>query len=111
MADERVVESVRRYLKALRTEYGIDVHAAVLFGSHVRGNADQWSDIDVVVLARRFDEGVTRQDSELLWWAAARTDSRIEPVPCGERQWLEDDKSALIEIARREGETVLIDAA
>ena len=29
MADERIVESVRRYLKALRTEYGIDAHAAL----------------------------------------------------------------------------------
>jgi hypothetical protein len=34
---------------------------------------------------------------------AARTDSRIEPVAVGQRQFEEDDSSALIEIARREG--------
>jgi hypothetical protein len=34
---------------------------------------------------------------------AARTDSRIEPVPVGQRQYEEDDSSAILEIARREG--------
>jgi hypothetical protein len=44
----------------------------------------------------------------MLWRLAAQTDSRIEPIPCGERQWLEDDASAIIEIARREDETITI---
>jgi hypothetical protein len=42
----------------------------------------------------------------LLWRIAARVDSRIEPIPCGSRQWREDDSSAVIEIARREGEVL-----
>jgi hypothetical protein len=37
---------------------------------------------------------------------AARTDTRIEPIACGERQWVEDDASAIIEIARREGQRI-----
>jgi len=41
---------------------------------------------------------------------AARTDSRIEPIPCGERQWIEDDVTPIIEIARREGVQVLPEA-
>jgi hypothetical protein len=63
------------------------------------------------VLADRFDQGITRQDVELLWWAAVNTDSRIEPIACGERQWLEDDRSAILEVARREGQMILADAA
>jgi hypothetical protein len=43
----------------------------------------------------------------LLWRVAARTDSRIEPIPCGERQWVEDRSSAILEIARREGQVVV----
>ncbi len=46
------------------------------------------------------------EDINLLWRIAAQTDNRIEPIPCGEQQWLEDDASVIIEIARREGETV-----
>lgn len=111
MVDERVVAAVKRYLSSLRAEHGIDAHAAVVFGSHGRGDADEWSDIDVVVLAGRFDGGVVRRDVDLLWWVAAAVDSRIEPVPCGLRQWEEDQSSALIEIARREGSFILPDAA
>ena len=33
----------------------------------------------------------------------AQTDSRIEPVGVGERQWQEDTASLLVEMARREG--------
>lgn len=50
----------------------------------------------------------TREDINTLWRLAAQKDSRIEPIPCGERQWLEDDVSAIIEIARREGEAITI---
>jgi hypothetical protein len=35
----------------------------------------------------------SRQYVDLLWCQAARTDSRIEPIACGERQWEEDDSS------------------
>jgi hypothetical protein len=45
----------------------------------------------------------------LLWRLAARTDSRIEPVPCGEQQWQEDTSSAIVEIARREGERIALE--
>jgi len=107
VADERVVASVRRYLRTLQTDFGVDARAGVVFGSFARGGADEWSDIDLVVLAGRFDQAITREDVELLWWVAAKTDSRIEPIACGERQWLEDNKSALIEIARREGQMIL----
>ena len=111
MADALVVASVKRRLQALQSEFGLDAQAAVLFGSHARGGADASSDIDIVVLAGRFDTGITRQDVELLWWAAATTDSRIEPIACGERQWAEDDKSAILEFARREGQMIRADAA
>ncbi len=80
----------------------------VVFGSQVAGNADDWSDIDLLVVSPRFDNQPSREDIDLIWRLAARTDNRIEPVPCGEKQWLEDDSSAIIEIARREGETVTI---
>jgi hypothetical protein len=37
------------------------------------------------------------------------TDSRIEPIPCGERQRLEDDESVMIEVARREGRRIALE--
>lgn len=66
--------------------------------------AHQWSDIDLLVISPQFDSMQDRSAINLLWRLTARIDSRIEPIPCGSRQWLEDDSSAIIEVARREGE-------
>ena len=105
MAVESIIAGVMNYLRVLR-DNGIPVHFGVVYGSHARGNPDFWSDIDVIVVSPRFDGVYSRKDIDRLWRLAARTDSRIEPVPCGVNQWEEDGSSALLEIARREGERV-----
>ena len=111
MVDAAVVKAVRHYIDVLRHDHGLDVSQAVVFGSYARGKADEWSDIDLVVVAPKFDDAFSRDDVSLLWRVAAHTDSRIEPIPCGVRQWVEDQSSAIIEIARREGQVILPDAA
>lgn len=102
MVDESIVNSVRAYLRVLNDQ-GFGVNFGVIFGSQVTGKSDQWSDIDLLIISPVFDNQRSRQHLNLLWRLAARTDSRIEPIPCGEQQWKEDDSSAIIEIARREG--------
>lgn len=102
MVDRAIVDVVRRYLESLEAQ-GIPVSFGVLFGSQATGHTDTWSDVDLLVVSPFFDPPVGRDDISLLWRVAARTDSRIEPVPCGERQWLEDAASTIVEIARREG--------
>ena len=105
MLDPSVVKALQAYIQALRSS-GVEPKFVVVFGSWAKGRADEWSDIDVIVVSSRFDQGICRSDVDLLWRLAARTDSRIEPIPCGEKQWTDDDSSAVIEIARREGERV-----
>ncbi len=107
MVNESVVKGVRNYLRALQDQ-GLIVNFGVVFGSQVQGMSDMWSDIDLLVISPRFDDLRERGDIDLLWRVAARTDNRIEPIPCGERQWIEDDSSAIIEIARREGQPIAI---
>jgi uncharacterized protein len=107
MVDESVVAIVQDYLCCLRGT-GLAVHFGVIFGSRATGKADAWSDIDLLVASPQFDCPTDRSGSNLLWRQAARIDSRIEPVACGERQWQEDDASAIIEIARREGTQVAL---
>jgi predicted nucleotidyltransferase len=106
MLDESTVTAVQRYLHMLQ-DNGVEIRFGVIFGSQTTGKADEWSDIDLLVVSPRFDEHYPRQDVDLLWRLAARSDSRIEPIPCGERQWREDDSSAIIEIARGQGERVV----
>ena len=107
MVDKSIVTSVQNYLQTLQ-KYGLAVRFGIVFGSQITGKADAWSDIDLLVVSPRFDGQWSCQDADLLWRLAARADSRIEPIPCGERQWQEDDSSAIVEIARREGERIIV---
>ena len=105
MVAESIAIIVREYLENLRQQ-DIPVSYGVIFGSQVHDEAEQWSDIDLLVISPCFDEERKRADINLLWHVAARTDSRIEPIPVGQQQFMTDDSSAIIEIARREGQII-----
>jgi len=105
MVERTIVKSVQDYLKTVQNE-GIAVRFGVVFGSHATGCSNSLSDIDVLIISPLFDAPRKRRDIDLLWRLAARSDSRIEPIPCGERQWDEDSTSQIVEIARREGERI-----
>ena len=108
MVDESIMNSVKNYLSLVDNQIA-KVSFGVIFGSQAKGNATKWSDIDLIVVSPEFDISRDREKLDSLWHITARTDSRIEPITCGEKQWLEDDSSAIIEIARREGEIVRIE--
>ncbi|MCD4812488.1 nucleotidyltransferase domain-containing protein [bacterium] len=102
MVDSSIVGSVKKYLSRL-CEEGIPVQFGILFGSYARGKSNQWSDIDLIVVSRKYDGSYSYEDINRLWRTAARTDSRIEPVPCGVEEWEKNDERIIIEMARREG--------
>ena len=102
MVESAIVSIVRRYLAALPS-FGIRPSRAVLLGSFARGEGNEWSDIDLIVIAPEFDDPRTIAQVEQLWLATASADNRIEPIPCGEREWETDSSRPVLEIARREG--------
>lgn len=103
MVEESIIMSVKKYLTEL-IKLGIPVQHGILFGSCAqKPGADRWSDIDLLVVSSRYDDKYGREDINLLWRTAARTDNRIEPVPVGLKRWKTDDESTIIEVARREG--------
>ncbi len=101
-AERAVVDIVRAYLQAL-PDFGIHPTRAILYGSFARDDTHAWSDIDVVVIAPEFDKPYDMALVEQLWIATKDADSRIEPIPCGEREWETDDGRPILEIAREEG--------
>ncbi len=107
MVESTIVNVIRRYLTALPA-VGIHASKAVLFGSFTKGRADQDSDIDLIVIAPEFDGPRDIEMIKDLWHATLSADDRIEPIPCGEREWESGDGRPIIEIARREG--VVIEA-
>ena len=107
MVEESIVKSVRSYLKAVQLR-GIAVKFGVIFGSNATGEANENSDIDLIVVSPEFDNDRQREDVDTLWRVAARTDNRVEPIACGEKQWVEDDGSEIIEVARRTGQLITV---
>jgi len=107
MVENAVISGIKRYLSVLPTA-GIHASRAVLFGSFARDEADQYSDIDLVVIAPEFDNESDFETIKNLWETTLLADNRIEPIPCGEREWESGDGRPIIEIARREG--VVIEA-
>ena len=101
MVEDTVIESVKRYLASLPA-LGIHAHKAILFGSYVQGQADEYSDIDLVVIAPEFDGSRETSLIKALWRATV-SDNRIEPIPCGQKEWETDQSRPILEIARREG--------
>ena len=89
MVNESIIKSVKGYLSAINKQ-GIKVSFGVIFGSYAKGSATEWSDIDLLVVSSDFDLARDRKKIDSLWHITARTDSRIEPIPCGEKQWQED---------------------
>jgi uncharacterized protein len=106
MVSQSIEIVVRQFLKAA-TQIGIHSRRAILFGSQVQGTADEWSDIDLIVIAPELESPVDRQLVNKLWELRAFTDSRVEPIPCGEKEWETDQSRPIIEIARREGVEIL----
>ena len=102
MLAEDVLRVVRKFQVALK-DAGIASEFVVVFGSQATGKAHEWSDIDLLFVSAQFDGMTDRRGINQLWRLAAQVDSRIGPLPCGAQQWREDDASALIEVARRQG--------
>lgn len=107
MAEEAVIISVKKYLNYLK-DNGFNVSFGILFGSRATGTATELSDIDLIVVSPDFDKKIECRTMDKLWQLAGRTDSRIEPIPCGLERWEKDDYTPMIDIARREGAVVTL---
>jgi predicted nucleotidyltransferase len=107
MVTEAVKTSVRKYLAAVEHS-GIPVRLGFVFGSQANGLAREDSDIDLVVVSSRFDQAYTHSEAMRLWELTAATDIRIEPMPCGEREWETEEGKVFMFVEKNKGEVVSI---
>jgi predicted nucleotidyltransferase len=106
MVENSIITTIQKYIAAL-SQVGIHASKTVLFGSFAKGQANEWSDIDLVVIAPEFDGPREISQIQSLWRTTA-VDSRIEPIPCGEKEWETDQSRPILEIARQEGIVVTL---
>ena len=101
MVDQNVITIVKEYLRLLAAE-GIDIKKAILFGSYAKGTAKKESDIDLMLVSSLFDKNNDEYIGRL-WRLTKASSYKIEPIAIGEKRFIEDDISPIVEIARREG--------
>ena len=84
------------------TEHGLKISKAILFGSFARGDFNDESDIDLLLVSPDFDTDKDRHYG-LLWKLTKISDYKIEPVPVGEEIFNRDSGFPIVEIAKHEG--------
>lgn len=72
-------EVVRRAIEYLLRRVQVD--EAVLFGSHAKGEADEWSDVDLAVISPNFARMSHRKVMDLLVEMALAVDPSVEVLP------------------------------
>ena len=80
-------EVVRRAIEYLLRKIRID--QAVLFGSHARGEADRWSDVDVAVISPDFARMSHQKVMDLLVEVALAVDPSVEIRPYAPKDFKE----------------------
>ena len=103
MADREAIALLQELAILLREER-LPVEGLVLFGSMARGDAHEWSDIDVIALA---SDTVPREElfglAGTIQEVANRLDNRFEIIAVRKNFYETDEGSPIIEIARTEG--------
>lgn len=101
MVNPEIIAVVKKYLQVLAGK-GIPVQHAFLYGSHVRNQATDNSDIDVMLVSDYFDKAdIYRMATP--WRVAADVDHRIEPVSVSTHRFVTDEESPLIAVVKQEG--------
>lgn len=102
--DKRVVER----FKNLMLERGVPLHSVVLFGSRARGDAEEDSDYDVLVVVEWLDRATRRTISRSAWEVGFEDCLLIAPVVVTKDEIEQSPfRSSLLMRAVREDGTVI----
>lgn len=102
------VEVARAVAADLAAFYGERLRRVVLFGSFARGDADDDSDVDLLVVLNRVDDEWKEFDRllDLTWERVLSSGRAISPYPVTEAELAESDKPYLVR-ARQEGQDLI----
>jgi len=85
----RVKKVVNEYINSLNRN-NIPIQQAILFGSYVSGNYNEYSDIDIALVSDFF-EGNRFWDRKKILKISLDIDADIEPMPFNPKQFTTDD--------------------
>jgi len=76
---DTIIPIIKLYIEELQ-KHNISVQQAILFGSYVKGSANEDSDIDIALVSESFT-GNRFDDRRVLVPLRRKIDNRIEPMP------------------------------
>ncbi len=101
MVKREIIILIQKFLNYLEQE-GISVDRAFLYGSYARGEENEESDIDVLLVSDIFDKNDDKPIGKT-WRISRSIDTRIEPYTVGKKKFLTDRFSPLLQLVKKEG--------
>jgi len=101
MAQKEIITLIRDFVRRLSQE-GIPVEKAFLYGSYARGEENEESDIDIMLVSELFDKN-DDQTIGKTWRISRSIDVRLEPYTVGKERFLNDQYSPLLQLVKKEG--------
>ncbi len=87
--DTTINKIISRYIKQVKENFP-DFERAFVFGSYVKGNFTQNSDIDIALIFKNMED-IQRFDLQvLLMLLASKIDTRIEPHPLSHEDFYQE---------------------
>jgi predicted nucleotidyltransferase len=101
-------EAVKDFIEDIRELYGEELEGIILYGSRARGDADEESDIDLLVVLKDFDDfwKEFRKISDLSSEVSYTYDVVLSAIPVKKKDY-ESKMSPLMLNVRREGIAIL----
>lgn len=107
---EKEKKAVREFIAAVRKAYGSKIQRAALFGSKARGDADRYSDIDILLIVTdddwKFRKAVSGISSDIALRYDVLLDIRM--ISASRWQYMADIKSGLYQNISRESVPIRI---
>jgi uncharacterized protein len=97
--DKEIIKIVKQYAEKVKIKYSVEM--VVLYGSHVRGTAGEFSDIDIAVVVDKVAGDYLKISADL-FDMVRDVNVRIEPVLLSRA----NDKSGFLESVLKQGKIV-----
>jgi len=101
MVKKSVIEMIKKYLQLLKQE-GLIIDKAFLYGSYVRNEENENSDIDLLLVSSQINVSDDDQIGKI-WALTRKVNSKIEPYLISSDKYQNDDISPIIQIVKQEG--------
>lgn len=101
MVDEAIINVLKKFRDVL-IDKGVRIEKMILYGSHARGDATEFSDIDIAIISEDFEKNKMEASTEL-FRISISVDPRLEPVAVSPKSYREDTWLPLIYEIRTRG--------